>query len=75
MCALQLLPCGEINCVVCGSTIFVHGATLASSRGIAPKRTHVIERGLYCFLELGALRVLRRSVIVHRSPELLDDRR
>ena len=48
---------------------------LASSRGIAPKRTHVIERGLYCFLESGALHVLRRSGIVHRSPVLLDNRR
>jgi hypothetical protein len=48
---------------------------LASSRGIAPKQTHVIERGLYCFLELGALHVLRRNGIAHRSPVLLDDRR
>ena len=48
---------------------------VASSRGIAPKRTRVIERGLYCFLELGALHVLRRSGIVHRSTVLLDDRR
>jgi hypothetical protein len=48
---------------------------LASSRGIAPKQTHVIERGLYCFLELGALHVLRRSGIARRSPVLLDDRR
>ena len=47
---------------------------LASSRGIAPKQTHVIERGLYCFRELGALHVLRRSGIAHRSPVLLDDR-
>ena len=48
---------------------------LASSRGIAPKQTHVIERGLYCFLELGALHVLQSSGIAHRSPVLLDDRR
>ena len=48
---------------------------LASWRGTAPKRTHVIERGLYCFLELGALHVLRRSGIPHRSPVLLHDRR
>ena len=48
---------------------------LASSRGIAPKQTHVIERGLYCFRELGALHVRRRSGIAHRSPVLLDDRR
>src|SRR5208282_6117598 len=43
--------------------------------GIAAKRTHVIERGLYCFLKLGALHVLWRSGVVHRSPVLLDDRR
>jgi hypothetical protein len=53
----------------------VSAVRLASSRGIAPMRTHVIERGLYCFLELGALHILRRSGIVHRSPMLLDDRR
>jgi hypothetical protein len=34
----------------------------------------VIERGLYCFLELGALDFLERNGIAHRSPVLLDDR-
>jgi hypothetical protein len=48
---------------------------LTSSRGIAPKQTHVIERSLYCFLELSALYFLQRSGIAHRSPVLLDDRR
>jgi hypothetical protein len=47
---------------------------LTSSRGIASKQTHVIERGLYCFLELGVLDFLERSGIAHRSTVLLDDR-
>ena len=48
---------------------------LTSSRGIAPKQMHVIERSLYCFLELSVLHFLQRSGIAHRSPVLLDDRR
>ena len=72
-------PALEGKCVVCGGhdlrpcCDIADGAAvrLASSRSIAPKRTHVIERGLYCFRELGAL----HSGIVHRSPVLLDDRR
>ena len=69
-------PALEGKCVICGGTSLLRIADrvvvrLASSRGIAPKRTHVIERRLYCFLELGAL----HSGIMHRSPVLLDDRR
>jgi hypothetical protein len=48
---------------------------LALSRGIVTKRTHVIERGLYCFSKLGALHILRRGGIVRLSPVFLDERR
>ena len=41
--------------------------------GVAPNRTYVIERTLNCFVELGALHILWRSGVVHRSPVLLDD--